>query len=90
MGNGDVGQESGNRLVYVYRYMEIWSDDIDEGAYESVTVIDFDIDEARASDNGVVRVNGISDVEHLVSDFDFESVCSPFVDLENLDGRISP
>jgi hypothetical protein len=92
MVNDDEGRESENRFVCVYRYKEIWSgNDIDEEAYESVNVnvIDFDTDEVKGSDNGVVNASGTSDVEHLVSDFDFESVSSPFVDLENLVGRIS-
>jgi hypothetical protein len=55
-----------------------------------VNVIDFDTDEVRASDNAEVKGSGISDAAHLVSDFDFESASSPFVDLENLGGRISP
>jgi hypothetical protein len=89
MGNGDVGRESGNRVVGVYRYTVIWTGSgNDEEAYESVNVIDFDTDEVRASDNGVEKASGISDAEHLVSDF--ESASSPFVDLENLGGRVSP
>jgi hypothetical protein len=90
MVNDDEGRASGNRFVCVYRYKEIWSGSgNDEEAYESVNGIDFDIDEVRASDSGVEKASGTSDVEHLVSDFDFESVSSPFVDLENLGGRIS-
>jgi hypothetical protein len=89
MGNGDVGRESGNRVVGVYRYTVIWTgSDIGEEAYGSVNVIDLDTDEVRASDNGVEKASGISDAEHLVSDF--ESASSPFVDLENLGGRVSP
>jgi hypothetical protein len=87
--NDDVGRESGNQLVCVYHYKEIWTGSgNDEEAYERVNVIDFDTDEVRVSDNGVESVSGISGVEHLVSDF--ESASSPFVDLENLGGRISP
>ena len=60
MVNVDEGLGSGNRLVCVYRYKVIWSEsDIDEEAYESVNVIGFDIDEVKATDNVVVRVNGI-------------------------------
>jgi len=89
MVNGDVGRESGSRFVCVYHYTVIWSGSgNDAEAYESVNVIDFDTDGVRASDNGVVKESGIYGVEHLVSDF--ESASSPFVDLENLGGRISP
>jgi hypothetical protein len=90
MGNGDEGRASGNRFVCVYRYTVIWTGSGNDGeAYESVNGIDFDTDEVRASDNGVEKASGISDAEHLVSDFDFESASSPFVDFENLGGRIS-
>jgi hypothetical protein len=90
MVNGDVGRESGNRFVCVYRYKEIWSErDIGEEGIESVNGIGFDIDEVKGSDNAEVKGSGMSDAEDLVSDFDFESASSPFVDLENLGGRIS-
>jgi len=89
MVNDDGGRESGNQLVCAYRYTVIWSGSgNDAEAYESVNVIDFDADEVRANDNGVVKESGIYGVEHLVSDF--ESGSSPFVDLANLGGRISP
>jgi hypothetical protein len=90
MVSGGEGQESENQLVCVYRYTVIWTGSgNDEEAYESVNGIGFDIDEVRASDIDEVKGSGISHVEHLVSDFDFESASSPFVDRENLGGRIS-
>jgi hypothetical protein len=89
MVNGDVGRESGNRVVVVYRYTVIWTgSDIGEEAYGSVNVIDLDTDEVRASDNGVEKASGICSSRHLVSGF--ESASRIFVDLENLGGRISP
>jgi hypothetical protein len=81
MVSGGEGQESENQLVCVYRYTVIWTGSgNDEEAYESVNGIDFDIDEVKGSDNGVVKESGISDVEHLVSDFESAS---------SLVGRIS-
>ena len=86
--NVDEGRESGNRLVCVCPYKVIWTEsDIDEEACVSVNVIDFDNDEARVSDDGVVKASGTSGEEHLVSDFESASMTS--VDLENLDDRIS-
>ena len=91
MVSGGEGQESENQLVCVYRYTVIWTGSGNDGeAYESVNGIDFDTDEVTASDNAEVKGSGISDAEHLVSDFDFESASIPFVDLANLGGRISP